>query len=301
MTAVYASNVVPVPKTLFRVVIGLMAAIALFLMVSMVSCTTIAPGHVGVQAVKYGDDKGKVFAVPTGAFWYNPIQSDVLVFPTYQQRHIYDKDGDDGVDESISYRSAENAQVNADVGLTFNLVAEKVPHVYVTFRQDLQTLERTIIRDRLRSAFNRWAPKQKTMELLGSGQAALEQAVTDDLRKELEPHGIHIDAVQIVSRPRIDKEVETSINQVIQAMQQANAAEQKVRQARAEAEQKVAAAEGEKQARIALAQGEAEANRLLNESINERLIQLEALKRWNGVLPQMMGGTGAVPFIPVGR
>jgi regulator of protease activity HflC (stomatin/prohibitin superfamily) len=277
------------------------AIVLLLASLVVTGCTSVPPGYVGLKVYQYGSQKGvDDFPQQTGAVLYFPPTTDVVSFPVFTQRVVYDNKDDDKIegdetDESIQFRSAENATLFADVGLTFSLKPEKVAHIFVTYRQDLFTLERGIIRDRIRSAFNRHAPKQTTMQLMGSGLGALETAVTEDVRKELEPHGIHIEAIQVVSRPRVDRKVEDSINAVLTAMQNANAAEQRVREVEAEARQAIARAKGQADSMLTVAEGEAAANRKITESLSEELIRYRALGKWNGQLPQVSGA--ATPFV----
>jgi regulator of protease activity HflC (stomatin/prohibitin superfamily) len=67
------------------------------------------------------------------------------------------------------------------------------------------------------------------------------------------------------------------------AAQEVMTAENKLRQVRVEAEQ-----------RIAQYKAEAEGLRLKQQSITPALIKLETVKRWNGVLPQFVTGSGGV-------
>ena len=71
-------------------------------------------------------------------------------------------------------------------------------------------------------------------------------------------------------------------------------AEQRVKQAEYEVKQ----ASQEAQAKIAEAKGLAEAQSLQKASLTQEFLQLEAIKKWNGTLPQVVGG-GSVPFINI--
>lgn len=58
-------------------------------------------------------------------------------------------------------------------------------------------------------------------------------------------------------------------------------------------------AQAEAKKRVAIAEGEAAANRALLLSLDEKLfewerlkMQREAIQKWNGVAPQIMGGSG---------
>ena len=59
---------------------------------------------------------------------------------------------------------------------------------------------------------------------------------------------------------------------------------------------------GKVEAEQRIAQAKAEAIRIQTEALreNQNLIKLEAVKKWNGILPQYMLGN-AVPFVDVGK
>ncbi|MCY7322635.1 MAG: prohibitin family protein, partial [Phormidesmis sp. CAN_BIN36] len=56
-------------------------------------------------------------------------------------------------------------------------------------------------------------------------------------------------------------------------------------------------AEQEAEANVNRAKGQAEAQRLLRETLTTELLQKQAIDKWDGKFPQVMGGDGALPFI----
>jgi regulator of protease activity HflC (stomatin/prohibitin superfamily) len=91
--------------------------------------------------------------------------------------------------------------------------------------------------------------------------------------------------------------VHDSINRVIQAAQDALAAQNKVVQAKAEADQVIATAQGAAQATLINAKAQADANQLLNASLTDTLVRWQAIAKWNGTMPNVTGG--AMPFIDI--
>ncbi|MEK7747786.1 MAG: prohibitin family protein [Nitrospirota bacterium] len=53
----------------------------------------------------------------------------------------------------------------------------------------------------------------------------------------------------------------------------------------------------EAEQRITQARAEAEGQRLQKETMTPIMLQLRAIEKWNGILPQVVGGNGATPFI----
>jgi len=102
----------------------------------------------------------------------------------------------------------------------------------------------------------------------------------DRLRKELGPYSVDVTDL-FVSNIGFSQGYTDAIEAKQVQVQAAARAQAKVAQVQAEAEQAVAQAEGEKKATIARAEGDAQANRLLGNSITDKLIALrrvEALK-----------------------
>ena len=102
----------------------------------------------------------------------------------------------------------------------------------------------------------------------------------------------------------MDERVETSINAVIQATQRANEAEEAVRQSEAEAQQRIAEATGEAESLRIEAEARAEAIRIEAEALRQfgdAILMMRSIEKWDGVMPQFVGGNGAMPFITVPR
>jgi regulator of protease activity HflC (stomatin/prohibitin superfamily) len=80
-------------------------------------------------------------------------------------------------------------------------------------------------------------------------------------------------------------------------IQESQKAEAQVRKTEAEAKQLVAQAQGQADAKRLSADAEAYFNKTVAASITTEYVRYKALEKWNGALPQMMGGGGAVPFV----
>lgn len=138
-----------------------------------------------------------------------------------------------------------------------------------------------------------------TAEELITKRTEVKQEVFEMIGKRLAQNHIIVTDFSI-----IDFKFSDEFNHAIEAKQ---VAEQKALTAKndlariqMEAQQVRAKAEGEAQAQLAIAKAQAEANRLLSESINDRILQLKAIEKWNGVLPVSTSGN-STPFIDLSR
>lgn len=260
--------------------------------------TVVEPGKAGIKVNMSGSERGvEDYPIETGRVWYNPVTENVYEFPTFIQQARWVQSGNK--DESVTFNSFEGSPLNVDVGIAYQIEALKVPHIFVKFRQDADTLTHGYLRTKVSDSLNRHASEMKVTDIFGEGKGKLISVVTKELKEELGPEGFHIDTISFISKFRVDAQVDAAINATITATQKAVEAENKIRQSEAEAKQAEAVANGIAKSLLIDAKAKAEANRILNESLTPSLIAYESLKKWDGKLPTVMGGEGAVPFISV--
>ena len=108
------------------------------------------------------------------------------------------------------------------------------------------------------------------------------------LRERFLPQGMVIDGLNIVNF-HFSKVFNDAIEAKVTAEQNALAAKNKLEQVKFEAQQMVEAANGKAKAI------QVEASAIAN---NPLVLQLRALEKWNGILPQYVG-SGSIPFIEV--
>lgn len=261
-------------------------------------CSKVPPGNVGILVNQYGTQKGvQDFPIKTGRITYNPWTHDLYIFPTFMQNASW------GGSESITFNSAEGSSITSEVGLAFQLKPDLVPHLFVEFRQDIETITHGYLRNKVRDTFNRHAAKYKAVEIMSDKKEGLLLEVKKDLDGMLSSKGFIIDSVSFISAPKADQRVLESISMVIQATQKAIEAENKVKQIEAEAKQAVALAtgkadavkaeaEGKAQSILLEAKAQAEANEILAKSLTPELVQYKTVESWDGKVPVVIGGEG---------
>lgn len=290
---------------------GMLAVV--FCLALTAGCKFIPPGHVGVMVDLYGTNRGvQGTTLVTGRVWYDPWTKQIYEFPTFMQYRAWTANTNEGnpVDESITFVSSDRIRVNVDVSVAYQFEPDKVPALFVQFRQTPDDIADNYIRSRVRDAFVRSGSKLKAMDILGPGISTLDIDVKDDVDKEMGPIGIHFDYVSVIGTPRIPENILHAINSSIESTQLAQQAMNQVAVKKAEADQAVAVATGEANAIRAKADGDAyatltnaksqaQANQLLSQSITPELVRYKQVQIWDGKLPFYMGGNGAVPFMSV--
>jgi len=131
------------------------------------------------------------------------------------------------------------------------------------------------------------ATAKKTAEEIITKRTELKQEIDNELKKRLIPYGVMVDDVSLV-----DVTFSVEFAKAIEAKQ---IAEQDAKRA----EFIALKAEKEAQGEINRAKGQAEAQRLRRQTLNPELLQQQAIDKWNGQFPLVMGGEGMVPFINI--
>ena len=138
------------------------------------------------------------------------------------------------------------------------------------------------------------AGQMSLSEVISSKRSELQDAIQKSLNIEIEKMGFHLDKVNL-GASHLPEALEVQMQQKMAAQQQAQQAEYQLQKEQMLAKANVAKAEGEAQATLVRARAQAEANRLLQATLSANLIQSKAIDKWDGVLPQVSGGS--TPFI----
>jgi regulator of protease activity HflC (stomatin/prohibitin superfamily) len=290
---------------------GLGAAVAvgfILMIVFGVSCAklrVIEPGHVGVsvQRCKSSGAGVKLEPIPAGYYWRDLFCEAVIEYPISLQTIVLARASTEGTanDDSITVNSSEGMPINVDTSLSFTLDGAKVPTLYAKYRNDLDHIKHTFIRQTIREALQATYAQYSAEQLYSDKREISRAEAQKYLIEKLATDGFVITQFTI-NETRVPEQVKTAINAKVAMIQDAQKTEQETRKIRALADQKVAAAEGDAKAKRAMADAEAYYNKTVAGSVTSPLIQykqlevqLDAIRKWNGTMPYMTGG--AVPFI----
>lgn len=255
----------------------------LFLMMLLdVSCSKVPSGYVGVKVYLLGSSKGvESEELKVGRYWIG-INEELYLFPIYKQNYVWTKDPTEGSenDESITFQTKEGLSVGADIGITYQINPEKVSGIFEKYRKGVGEITDVFLRNYVRDTFNMVSSTYSVESVYGEGKAKLLDEVNLKMKNSLEEEGIMIERIYLIGELRLPPKVVDALNMKIEATQKAQQIENEVRQAKAEAEKVIVKAEAE-----------AEANRLITQSINDNLLRYESIKKWNGQLPRVTGGS----------
>ena len=277
-------------------VIGLLSLMGL----GLVACSDVPAGNVGVKVYLLGGDKGVDSEVLPVGRYYIGWNEKLYIFPTFMQNYCWTKGVDvncgSSNDESISFQTADGLVANADVGISYTLIPEKISTVFQTYRRGTDEITDTFLRNMVRDALVKVSSTKSIEYVYGTGKAELIDNVEKIVRDQVEPIGIRIDRIYWIGEIRLPDTVIASINAKNAATQMAQQRQNEVAQAQAEAQKKVAEAKGEAESILLRAKAQADANRELAASLSPDLIKNKAIEKWDGILPKITGES-SIPFI----
>jgi regulator of protease activity HflC (stomatin/prohibitin superfamily) len=249
--------------------------------------TRIDAGHVGVEVDLYGDDKGvQTVALVTGAVWYNPFTTVVYEVPTFIQNAIYTRDEVEGslTNEEFRVTTKDGLTVGFDVSMNYYTPDSVVTKIFTKYRKSFDELQKTVMRNYLREAFNATAANYTASELY-----EFRGRFTEDSRARIDAvlsaDGFVVEQVVLLNELRLPDLVVQNIQMKVAAVQIAQQKQQELAQSVAEAEKLIAKARGTAESQIITARAEAEANRLRQATLTNLLIQQQWIEKWDGKLP----------------
>jgi regulator of protease activity HflC (stomatin/prohibitin superfamily) len=262
------------------------------------SYTIIAPGNTGVI---FNIWSGSLRTVPQGIAWRMPWITRVQSYPTALMTYTMVKrsgEGSSDVDDSIDLPTREGQHITQDISVTFNTSEELAAQVFRAFRgADISDIEATFIRRTIITVAQNVAGQMSLSEVISSKRDELQNNIQEKLSIELNKMGFHLDKVNL-GASHLPQSLEVQMQQKMAVQQQAQQAEFELQKQQMLAKAEVAKAEGEAQSILVRAKAQAEANRLLQSTLSSSLIQSKAIDKWDGVLPQVSGGS--TPFINIG-
>jgi prohibitin 2 len=255
----------PARKNVIRIAIGIIALLLLFLLSPF---GTIAAGERGVH-LRFTAVTGKVFG--EGLYFRFPLIESVQMMDVKVQKYEMKSDA----------ASKDLQTVHSIVALNFHIDPDRVANMY----QDvgLQFKDR-IIDPGMQEAIKASTAKFTAEELITKRELVRDE-IKAQLKTRLKERNILVDEFNIVNF-EFSKNFNDAIEAKVTAEQQALAAKNKLEQIKFEADQKIAEARGKAEAMTI------ESNALKS---NPQILELRALEKWNGTLPQVTGG--AIPLI----
>ena len=274
------------PAVLGAILIGLLLVWGVW---AVASWKKVPAGNVGVHVYLLGGDKGvDSVARPVGRHFIG-WQQELYLYPTFTQNYVWTAGNDPGSEgnESISFQDKQGLEINADVGIAYNVDPGSVTTLFQKYRKGVDEITDSVLRNYVRDALNTEASTLMVEEIYGRGKAGLMDRATLRVKRQVEPFGIRIEKIYWIGSMRLPGGVQAALNAKIEATQKAQQRENEVAQAKAEADKVREEARGVADAQLLRAKAEAEAIQIKGEALrnNQELVQLTLAERWDGKMP----------------
>src|SRR5688572_20509931 len=170
-------------------------ALAVVSLVTFTACDKVPAGNVGVKFYLLGGEKGvDTKELSPGRYWIG-INEELYLFPTFTQNYTWTKEAIDGdaTDESITFQVAEGMNVNADVGISYNVDPTKVTPLFQKFRKGIDEITDNYLRNMVRDALVTSASTRPIETVYGAGKESLIRDVEQRVRAQVQPLGINVE------------------------------------------------------------------------------------------------------------
>ena len=216
-----------------------------------VGCTTIRQGEVGVKR-----RLGKLDPVVrrSGVHTYNPLTTTIIKVPTRTINLPLAL-------ENIP--SKEGLNITAEMAVLYRVLPEKAPEVLSTIGD---RYENVVIVSVFRSAAADVCARFFAKDMYTGQREEIEKEIANEMHKVLEPRGIVVESV-LMKSIELPKGLATSIEQKLEAEQQAQQMEFVLQKEHKEADRKVIEA-----------QGIADSQKIISAGLNKQLIEYKTIE-----------------------
>lgn len=214
--------------------------------------------------------------LPEGLHFYNPMTSNIVEMNVREVPESY----------KLSAYSKDNQQIDVVVNVVAAPVPAKVGLIFKQYGEDfMNQIAKPAVVASVKDVLG-----QYTADNIVSERGALQKKATLHVVEKLLARHVVVTGVEFTDI-QFQPEYERAVEAKVVAIQHAERAKNETEEIREKKEQA-----------ILTAQGEAESMRIKANALasNPKLVEFEAVQKWDGKLPvQMMGN--ATPFINVGR
>jgi len=222
---------------------------SLILAIGLSSCSVIRPGEAGVKQ-RFGKLASKVYT--QGTIFYNPFSSRVIK-TSIQTRNL---------ELSINLPSKEGLSIISQISILYRIDKDKVQDVIRNLGLNFESIISSVFRSASADVCAQFYAK----DMHSGMRSNIEKEITKKMSENLIERGIIIDAV-LMKSIQLPPGLSSSIEQKLQAEQDAMRMEFLLQQTKLEADRKIIEAKGTRDAQKILSEG------LTNEIIKIRSIE----------------------------
>lgn len=301
-------NIININKTkTFYLTIGVVIGIVIFLG-TIFSFEKVPVGYKGLKIYNFAtSQKGDIEILGTGRHFILPFR-DFKLFPIFSQNYTWGENQED----LIEIQSKDGLTLKVKLMVRYRFHEDKIDILFSKFRLGADEIRDTLIKNTIRDKLNRVSIKYSAEEVFSIEKNSMLDEALVNIKEELFSFGIIVENLGFVGQVMLPENVMKAINSKIEAKQIAEKqkSEIEIQRALTEAEvvkqeglakAEVVKQEGLAKARLIESQSQNQANKILTESLTDKIIELERIKleqekiqKWDGVLPKVNGDSGVL-------
>lgn len=281
------------------------ALVIFFVIIGVAMCTEKIPaGYVGVV---YNMNGGIEKDVLTQGFKVVAPTKKITLYSIALEQSYMTKgeQGDSPDDESFEIPTKEGAALEVDVAFSYSYELSEVPNTFTRFRgQSGKEILKSFIKPKMQAWIKEITPQFSMISIVSTQRGEVNKTLTDQLKERFKSYGIAIDNVALAD-VRPDAETDEAIRKKIKAQEELETAKvtaetdkvnaQRDKEvAQIKAEQDKIEAQGKADAKIIAAEAEAKSNKLISDSLTDKLIERQKISKWNGDVPAVQGAGATI-------
>lgn len=216
------------------------------------SCAIVRPGEVGVKQ-KMGKIKRQIET--EGPVFYNPFSSRILK-ASIQTRNL---------ELSLSLPSKEGLSITSQISILYRLNKDKVPDIIRVIGLEYESIIANVFRSASADVCSQFFAK----DMHSGMRSEIEKAIKNKMDETLNNQGIIIESV-LMKSIQLPPGLSSSIEQKLQAEQEALRMEFVLQQAKLDAERKIIEATGTR-----------DAQKILSEGLTDQIIKIRSIEAFN--------------------
>lgn len=244
-------------------------------------------GHVGIKVKLTGNSRGvSKYEYKTGWVLYNSWTEQLYEFPTFQQHIDYDE-------QSVITKGGFTAIIKPS--FNYALKPNAVGDMFQNLRLDIFSIQqgwlKTAIVGAVNDVANRWE-----VDRIFNEREQFESAIVDECNKRVSKWFMVSQLrTNIVPPPALQEAIEAKT----QAIQQAQAEDQKALTAEAEARKKIAQAKGDSAQVVIEASAAARAMQIKQLQLTPLYVEYMKIQKWDGKTPTTVLGNNTSTLVNV--
>jgi len=275
--------------------VGKFALLVVLLVVFFGGCSTfhkIGPGHVGIIYNNFGgglEDR----TLNQGGNWVAPWKS-ITEYPISTEIAYFNASATEGrkSDDSITIGTKDGKTMKVDMQIAYHMSQEKLPHVFNKFKgAENRSIEYGYMRQNVQRLANDISSQYSMLDIVGEKKAEFNSKVYAACEKFFDEDGIIIEQAGL-GKVEPDEATKQAIQAVANAQYAQKQADYEKLAATANAQTVIEKAKGEAKAKEINADAEAYRMQKLAQATDDRIVNLEWVKKWDGKLPvTILGGS----------